>query len=211
MASPTNANSYFQFSTNYLSVFQKNMYAETVQMFGYDCVYIPINFIEGDINYIFGEVNKVYYTNAFNIRMYINNYDELQEAFNSYIKFGMLLLPESLEASVSKEDYNSIIMEDSSGSMAVIQPKSGDLIYFNIHNESVLFEITHINLLYDSFYTFLIRLYNYDATNSISTGITDIDNVEDSDVTTVDQNQEIEDANDEFQDQTKRHNVWGSY
>lgn len=211
MSTPANANPYFNVNTNYLSEYQKNMYAEAIQMFGYDCIYIPISFVEGDINYVFGEVNKVHYTKSFNIRMYVNQYDEIVKAFNTYIKFGILILPESIEFNVSKQDYESIIKESINGVCTVISPKVGDLIYFRIHNESVLFETTHMNFLFDSYYSFQIRLYNYNATNTINTGISDIDSVDSSQATTVDQNLEIENANDEYQNTTKRHDIWGDF
>ena len=208
---PSNANPYFEFSTNYLSSYQKNMYAETIQMFGYNCQYIPIDFVEGDINYVFGEVNKVSYTQTFSMRMYIENYDELHQAFNNFIKYGILLLPESLECSISKQDYESIVTKTVDEENNVIPPKTGDLIYFQIHDESVLFETTQINFLYDSYYSFPIRLYNYNATVTFDTGNDDIDSVDGSDTIDINQNQKIEDAYDEFQDPTKRHNIWGSY
>ncbi len=207
MSVPANANSFFNVSENLLTSYHKGMYRESVQMFGYDCKYIPIDFTSGDINYIFGEVPKISYTKIFDIRMFMDEYDEIHEAIASFSKFGFMVAPDNITVTVSKTDYDLIIKDNGT----VIPPKSGDLILVTIHAESVLFEVTHITYKYDSYYLMNVKLYNYDSMTTIDTGNQLVDSVNDSDYINLDFNKEIEDANEEYQDHNARHSVFGEY
>lgn len=209
MTQPINSNKYFDFNQNYLSSYQKNMYSECVQMYGFDVKYIPIEFADADINWIFGEINKIKYTMAFDIRMRIEGYDDLHKALLNYSKFGMLILPDNLSISVGMADYRRIVINNEE----IINPKTGDLIYFDVHNESILFEVVSISPKYDSFYLFNVKLYNYNALNSIETGIQKLDNITNSDnpTTIPESNSRIEEINNEFIDDSKTNSIWGKY
>jgi hypothetical protein len=209
MSQPINANKYFDFNQNYLSSYQKNMYSEAVQMYGFDIKYIPIEFAEDDINWTFGEINKVKYTLAYDLRMKIEGYDDLHKALLNYTKFGMLILPDNLEISVGMNDYKTIVINNNE----IMYPKTGDLIYFEIHDESLLFEVVSVSPKYDSFYLFNVKLYNYNALNAIETGIPKIDNITDLDnpLTILDSNERIEETNKEFENPEKQHSIWGNY
>jgi hypothetical protein len=204
---PYNANNYFDFNDNYLTAYQKNMYGEAVNLFGYDVIYIPIEFVESDINWVFGEINKVKYTLSFNIRMKVEGYDELHKAMLNYQKFGMLILPDNLKISVGISDFNSIAINQNE----IIKPKTGDLIYFEIHNESILFEIVSTSFKYNSFYMFNVKLYNYNALNAINVGIPKIDNIPNDDAPTTNEesNDKFETINDEFEDTSSINSIWG--
>ena len=209
MPQPSNANKYFSVSENYLSSYQINAYAEVVQMYGYNVKYIPVEFLEDDINWVFGELVKLKYTMAFDIRMYIKGYDELHKAMINYNKYGMLILPDTLEISVGVGDYNTIVLQGTT----ILPPKVGDLIYFEIHNESIIFEVTSISFKFNSFYLFEVKLYGHTALNSIQTGIDKIDNISNilsnNPETLSVENDKIEIANDEFQDKSQQSSVWG--
>jgi len=207
---PSNANSYFSFSTDFLSDYQKNAYAETVQMFGFNVKYVPIEFVEGDVSYVFGEVTKIKYTQAFDIRMRIEGYDDLHKALMNYSKFGFFIQPENLEVSVGKQDFLDIVFSSD-------KPKAGDLILVKIHDEDVLFEVVSSALKYDSFYLFSVRLYNYNALTAISTGIEEIDKIQTEkdqiiglpNVGTV--NDAVQTAADESTDFSRPNSIWGNY
>lgn len=206
---PNNANPYFKSNNKFLLQYQKNVFAEAVQMFGFDIKYIPIEFAAEDINWVFGEINKVKYTLAYDIRMRIEGYDDLHRALLNYSKFGMLILPDNLKITVGMDDFNSIVINDNN----IIYPKTGDLIYFEVHNESLLFEVVSISYKYDSFYLFDVKLYNYNAINAIQTGIAKIDNITNSDnpETILESNERIETINKEFENPDKKSDLWGEY
>ena len=204
---PVNASPWFTFDTNYLSTYQKNCYEETVRLFGFDVKYIPLEFISSDINYVFGEINKVNFPVAYSIRMKVEGYDDLHKALLSYNKFGLFIQPDSVEVSVSKNDYETIVSSTD-------KPRAGDLIYITIHDENILFEVASASLKFDSFYLFSIKLYNYNALTDISTGVPGIDNVAnvlDNVSADFNQNDKIAEINNENEDFEKPNSIWGTY
>lgn len=208
--SPINSNPFFTDTNNYfIPQYQKDMYGESIQMFGLDVYYIPISFQSSDINWIFGEIPKISYNSAFSIRVFLDNYDEIHKAILSYNKFGMFIEPESLIATVSSTDYRRIVVT-SEGS--TIDALSGDLIYLTIHNQNILFEITHVeNLMYDSYYEFTLRLYQHNTLTNIQTGIDVIDNQADIEDIIPKNNELIENNTDDYRDKSKQSSIWGNY
>lgn len=216
MATPANANSYFDVNTNYLSSYQINMYKEAVQMFGIDCKYIPIIFVSDDIDYVFGEIPKIHYDEAYDLRMYIDGYDELHQAVDNFSKFGLFIEPENLEITVGKEDFRNIILNGPMGGgfsegFATSFAQVGDLIYFQIHNEHLMFEITHAEIYYNSFYHFNVKMFQYDANTAISTSDSFIDAVTSIDSPSTNENTVIDIANSENKDPSEHHTIFGDY
>jgi hypothetical protein len=207
---PPGASPYFAFSTDFLSTYQKNAYAESVRMFGFDVVYVPVEFVEGDVDYVFGEITKIKYTIAYDVRMRVEGYDDLHRALMSYSKFGFFIQPENVEVSVGKTDFRTAVPLAGT-------PKAGDLILVKIHDEDVLFEVTAAALKYDSFYLFSVRLYNYSNPTTISTGVTELDRV----ATDRDQvatlpagetvNAAVQRVAEESEDFSRPDGIWGRY
>jgi len=208
MTKPANASKWFSFNTDHLVDYQKACFGEAVNLFGWNCKYLPIEFVEGDINWVFGEIPKIKYTQAFDLRIHIVGYKELYEAIGDYTKFGMLLMPEGLKATVGKDDYRSIVID---GSGNFINPHPGDLIMFRIHKDDIILEVTDVGLMFDSYYDLDLKLYNYDALTTISTD-TPADNIDiPEDFPSDNNNEKIEEQNEQYQDHTKRHQTWGAY
>lgn len=206
---PANANRYFDFAASSLPAYQKSAYAEAVRAFGYDVKYIPAEFLESDINWVFGEVSRVKYTEAFDVRMSVEGYDDLHKALLNYNKYGMFIQPDSVEMSVGKDDFMSIVSE-------TVKPKSGDLIMFYVHGEEVLMEVTSATLKFDSFFLFSVKLYNYNAMTTIATGEQGPDSastLEDSVKLPVEMtgNEKIEEIDSENEDFGRVNSVWGTY
>jgi hypothetical protein len=169
--------------------------------------YIPLEFISSDINYVFGEINKVNFPVAYSIRMKVEGYDDLHKALLNYNKFGLFIQPDSVEVSVSKNDYETIVSSTD-------KPRAGDLIYITIHDENILFEVASCSLKFDSFYLFSIKLYNYNALESFNTNISQIDNVPnvlDNVSADFNQNEKIAEINNENEDFEKPNSIWGTY
>lgn len=112
--------------------------AESIQMRGVECYYVPREYVSSDL--IFGEDLKNKFTKAWKFAAYLNSFEGYEGAKSFFGNFGMQVQDEvtlSINPNLFKHQVNGK------------EPKEGDLIYFPMDNS--LFEINWVEP-YDPFY-----------------------------------------------------------
>lgn len=112
--------------------------AESIQMRGVECYYVPREYVSPDS--IFGEDLKNKFTKAWKFAAYLNSFEGYEGAKSFFSNFGMQVQDEvtlSINPNLFKHQVNGK------------EPKEGDLIYFPMDNS--LFEINWVEP-YDPFY-----------------------------------------------------------
>lgn len=112
--------------------------AESIQMRGVECYYVPREYVSPDL--IFGEDLKNKFTKAWKFAAYLNSFEGYEGAKSFFGNFGMQVQDEvtlSINPNLFKHQVNGK------------EPKEGDLIYFPMDNS--LFEINWVEP-YDPFY-----------------------------------------------------------
>ena len=112
--------------------------AESIQMRGIECFYVPREYVAVDL--IFGEDLKNKFTKAWKFAAYLNSFEGYEGAKSFFSNFGMQVQDEvtlSINPGLFKHQVNNQ------------EPKEGDLIYFPMDNS--LFEINWVEP-YDPFY-----------------------------------------------------------
>lgn len=112
--------------------------AESIQMRGVECYYVPREYVSPDL--IFGEDLKNKFTKAWKFAVYLNSFEGYEGAKSFFSNFGMQVQDEvtlSINPNLFKHQVNGK------------EPKEGDLIYFPMDNS--LFEINWVEP-YDPFY-----------------------------------------------------------
>lgn len=112
--------------------------AESIQMRGVECYYVPREHVSPDL--IFGEDLKNKFTKAWKFAAYLNSFEGYEGAKSFFSNFGMQVQDEvtlSINPNLFKHQVNGQ------------EPKEGDLIYFPMDNS--LFEINWVEP-YDPFY-----------------------------------------------------------
>ncbi|ATN93127.1 neck protein [Salmonella phage Melville] len=112
--------------------------AESIQMRGVECYYIPREYVKPD--QLFGEDLQNKFTKAWMFAAYVNSFEGYEGANSFFSKFGMQVSDEitlSINPGLFKHQTNGT------------EPKEGDLIYFKMDNS--LFEINWVEP-YDPFY-----------------------------------------------------------
>lgn len=112
--------------------------AESIQMRGVECYYVPREYVSLDL--IFGEDLKNKFTKAWKFAAYLNSFEGYEGAKSFFSNFGMQVQDEvtlSINPNLFKHQVNGK------------EPKEGDLIYFPMDNS--LFEINWVEP-YDPFY-----------------------------------------------------------
>lgn len=112
--------------------------AESIQMRGVECYYVPREYVSPDL--IFGEDLKNKFTKAWKFAAYLNSFEGYEGAKSFFSNFGMQVQDEvtlSINPNLFKHQVNGK------------EPKEGDLIYFPMDNS--LFEINWVEP-YDPFY-----------------------------------------------------------
>lgn len=150
---------------------------ETIRAMGRDMIYIPRNYV--NLDELFGEDIQNKFTDAYTIEMYIKNVMQFDGQGDVISKFG-INITDRVSLVLSKTRFEQ---EVSSKDADIKYPRVGDLVYFPLSNS--LFEINHVNKR-DPFYQFgtlttytlECELFTY-SNEEISTGISDIDTVED--------------------------------
>lgn len=150
---------------------------ETIRAMGRDMIYIPRNYV--NLDELFGEDIQNKFTDAYTIEMYIKNVMQFDGQGDVISKFG-INITDRVSLVLSKTRFEQ---EVSSKDADIKYPRIGDLVYFPLSNS--LFEINHVNKR-DPFYQFgtlttytlECELFTY-SNEEISTGISDIDTVED--------------------------------
>lgn len=112
--------------------------AESIQMRGIECYYLPREFVNPDL--LFGEDPQSKFNKAWKFAAYLNSFESYEGANTFFSKFGMSVHDEitlSINPNLFKHQCNDK------------EPIEGDLIYFGMDNS--LFEITWVEP-YDPFY-----------------------------------------------------------
>ncbi|QWV60507.1 neck protein [Escherichia phage W143] len=112
--------------------------AESIQMRGVECYYVPREYVSPDL--VFGEDLKNKFTKAWKFAAYLNSFEGYEGAKSFFSNFGMQVQDEvtlSINPNLFKHQVNGK------------EPKEGDLIYFPMDNS--LFEINWVEP-YDPFY-----------------------------------------------------------
>ena len=112
--------------------------AESIQMRGVECYYVPREYVSPDL--VFGEDLKNKFTKAWKFAAYLNSFEGYEGAKSFFGNFGMQVQDEvtlSINPNLFKHQVNGK------------EPKEGDLIYFPMDNS--LFEINWVEP-YDPFY-----------------------------------------------------------
>ena len=209
MANPENANPFFNFNTTDLPAYTVDAYKETIQLFGINVKYLPITYNPDTVNYSFGEMEQVRYDLAIDLRMSVEGYAEFLEGLADYNKFGFFV-ESSIIFTVGKDDYEAIVLDPDTGKH--MTPSVGDIITFKLHSNDILMEISDTQLVYDSYYKFVTKLYNYDQGTSFDTGFDVVDGIDmPDDFPSIDDNKKIEENNQQHQNPNKQDNSWGSY
>jgi hypothetical protein len=150
---------------------------ETIRAMGRDMIYIPRNYV--NLDELFGEDIQNKFTDAYAIEMYIKNVMQFDGQGDVISKFG-INITDRVSLVLSKTRFEQEITTKDS---EIKYPRVGDLVYFPLSNS--LFEINYVNKR-DPFYQFgtlttytlECELFSY-SNEEITTGISDIDTIED--------------------------------
>jgi|LauGreDrversion4_2_1035121.scaffolds.fasta_scaffold00605_15 hypothetical protein len=149
---------------------------EIIKAMGRDAYYIPRNIVK--LDKIFGEGNQVNYKDTVPIEMYIDSVSGFQGQGDIASKFG-IEIKDNIFLTLSKKRF---IQEIRTRFPTITRPREGDLVYFPLSN--AIFEINfveHENPFYPlgKLYSYRLtcELFTYDQ-ETVSTGTTDIDNVQ---------------------------------
>ena len=186
---------------------------ETIEIYGYDFVYIPRTLIE--VDELFGEEKISDFDNAITIEMYMESVNGFEGDGDMFAKFGFEIR-DSMSLILSKKRF----LEEVDG-LDIDRPHEGDLIYYPMTKS--LFSITfveHENPFYQrgKLFTYKLscELFEY-SQEKFTTGDDSIDSIDDifenddsidNDVNA--DNDVIETESNEFQDFTKS-NPFGNY
>lgn len=114
------------------------MVAESIQMRGIECYFIPREYVKPDM--LFGEDLQSKFTKAWKIAAYLDSFESYSGANTFFSKFGM-----SVNDEITLSINPGLFKRQANGS----EPSEGDLIYFKMDNS--LFEIIWVQP-YDPFY-----------------------------------------------------------
>lgn len=112
--------------------------AESIQMRGIECFYVPREYVAPDL--VFGEDLQNKFTKAWKFAAYLNSFEGYEGARSFFSNFGMQVQDEVTLSINPNLFHHQVNGQD---------PKEGDLIYFPMDNS--LFEINWVEP-YDPFY-----------------------------------------------------------
>jgi len=150
---------------------------ETIKAMGRDVVYIPRDYLV--IDKVFGEDPESKFSEGYPIEAYLLDFERFSGNRDIIAKFGVTIT-DRLTVQISKTRFEQEIY---SRRNEIKKPRAGDLIYLPLSKS--LFEINYVEdeaPFYQSggltTYTLTLELFTYSG-ETIETGITDIDVVED--------------------------------
>lgn len=150
---------------------------ETIKAMGRDVVYIPRDYLV--IDNIFGEDPESKFSEGFPIEAYMVNVDRFEGNRDVITKFG-IEITDRLSIQISKTRFEEEIFSKRN---EIYKPRAGDLIYLPLSKS--LFEINYVEDELPFYqlgglttYTLTLELFTYSG-ETINTGITEIDVVED--------------------------------
>jgi|APGre2960657404_1045060.scaffolds.fasta_scaffold14683_4 hypothetical protein len=161
----------------------EDLVEESIKINGINVYYIPRRFV--DLDQIFGEDSSSFFKDAIQIEMYMDNYSGFAGEREIISKFG-LEIRDTLSLVVSKRRFQKEsakfpVMSDRP--VEISNPMEGDLIWYPF--TKALFEIKFVDtkevfFQFGKLYTYKLEceLFKY-SHESLDTGISDIDAIED--------------------------------
>lgn len=132
-------NPYVQFhSHENTQTLADTLVAESIQMRGVECYYLPREFV--DLDLVFGEDPSSKFTKAWKFAAYLESFEGYEGANTFFSKYGM-----SVQDEINISINPGLFKHQTNGT----EPKEGDLIYFKMDNS--LFEIKWVEP-YNPFY-----------------------------------------------------------
>lgn len=162
----------------------EDLVEESIKINGINVYYIPRRFV--DLDQIFGEDSSSFFKDAIQIEMYMDNYSGFSGEREIISKFG-LEIRDTLSLVVSKRRFQKEsakfpVMSDRP--VQISNPMEGDLIWYPFTKS--LFEIKFVDTKevfyqFGKLYTYKLEceLFKY-SHESLDTGISDIDVIEDN-------------------------------
>jgi hypothetical protein len=162
----------------------EDLVEESIKINGINVYYIPRRFV--DLDQIFGEDSSSFFKDAIQIEMYMDNYSGFSGEREIISKFG-LEIRDTLSLVVSKRRFQKEsakfpVMSDRP--VQISNPMEGDLIWYPFTKS--LFEIKFVDTKevfyqFGKLYTYKLEceLFKY-SHESLDTGISDIDAIEDN-------------------------------
>lgn len=162
----------------------EDLVEESIKINGINVYYIPRRFV--DLDQIFGEDSSSFFKDAIQIEMYMDNYSGFSGEREIISKFG-LEIRDTLSLVVSKRRFQKEsakfpVMSDRP--VQISNPMEGDLIWYPF--TKALFEIKFVDtkevfFQFGKLYTYKLEceLFKY-SHESLDTGISDIDAIEDN-------------------------------
>lgn len=151
---------------------------ETIKAMGRDVYYIPREYVK--LDRLFGEDILSKFTKPYMIEMYVQDVQRFEGQRDIVTKFG-IDITDRLTLQVSITRFNQEIR---SREPSIKKPRAGDLIYFPLSKH--LFEINYVEDEIPFYqhgalttYTLTCEAFSY-SNEEVSTGIEDIDDVEDT-------------------------------
>ena len=173
---PTNV--YFDTGTTSEQRLYEDLIIEQLKIYGQDVYYLPRKIANKDT--IFGEDPASSFDDSYIIEMYVDNVDGYMGEQEIIKKFG-LELRDDIVFTLSKLRWETLIKNNSD--LTAERPQEGDLVYFPTTN--AFFEIQFVEHE-QPFYqvhdlpTFKLRCTKFEyASEEISTGLSEIDTLED--------------------------------
>ena len=174
---PTNV--YFDTGTKPEQYLYEDLIIEQLRIYGQDVYYIPRKM--AGVDNIFGEDNSSSFEDSYLIEMYMETIDGYEGEKELMSKFGLDIQDDATFV-VARRRWEQFVSIDNN-LIVSSRPNEGDLIYFP--KASKLFEITFVDHD-DPFYqvhnlpTYKLKCKTFEyGSESIDTGITEIDEIED--------------------------------
>jgi hypothetical protein len=159
----------------------EDIIVEQIKAFGTDVYYLPRKLVKEDK--LFGEDILSEFNDAYVIEMYYENESMGAGEADALSKFGLELRDEA-KFQVARSRFAELISSDEN-LISSTRPNEGDLIFFPSQHRKKLFEITFVEeedferLHNIPVFTLTCKLFEY-SNETLDTGITDIDIIEDT-------------------------------
>lgn len=180
----------------------EDLIIESIKIYGVDAYYLPRTHV--NLDRLFGEDASMKFDDALEMEMYVKSYEGFQGQEDFLSKFGLQIdeqitfvvaqkrFKQSLKQcflteysyNVVMEDGNELLQESTYDYESIIRPREGDLIWFPM--AGYLYEVKFTENIENFFqlgklYTYELRCERYEySSEKLDTGITDIDNVEET-------------------------------
>lgn len=180
----------------------EDLIIEAIKIYGVDVYYLPRTHV--NLDRLYAEDASMRFTDALEMEMYIKSYDGFMGQEDFLSKFG-LQIDESITFVIAKkrfdqalktclmteysyniisEEGDELLQENTYNYEGIIRPREGDLLWFPM--AGYLYEVKfteNIEKFYQlgKLYTYELRCERYEySSEKLDTGITDIDNVEET-------------------------------